>query len=183
MFPGFPRCPGCRPAQVDLYLHTGLTSRVAVSPAGPARATSHISRVGPPNSSAVEGVTSASVKVTPRPPACSSWLSLQSGPPTWCLPGEQLFVGWLQLGVGGSLGSKPHHQACAKGGGGVLLVCPLGAQQAGGLAGQSYRMSFHPPKTLLERSEEQKQRSLSLPTEDTPLLKHPLWLLLAFQIS
>lgn len=41
----------------------------------------HVSCAGPPDASAVEGVTSASVEATPRPPVCSSWLSLQSCPP------------------------------------------------------------------------------------------------------
>jgi hypothetical protein len=77
------------PAQVGLYLcGAHLRRRCFLNESW----VSCLSRVGPPNSSAVEGVMGASVKVTPGPPACSWWLSRQGCPFIWCpreVPGSK----------------------------------------------------------------------------------------------
>lgn len=85
-------------------------------------------------------------------------------------------------GGGGALGCKQPHQEDTEGGG------PAGLTTGGPARGVVWMAKARaspptPTKTLLERSEEPKEGSLSLvPCEDVLLLEHPLWLLIAFQI-
>lgn len=153
-FPRPPQPPGRRPAPLGPHL-LSTHLRVALSPTSPARATAAAWGLhAPPR-----------WREPPRfrqgdtgPPACSSWLSLQSCPPTWRLPrGRCCGLAQAHEGLQG-------HTAPPAGthGRGTCWSSHWGPRE-GVRAGHCYSLPSQPPKTLLERSGGQKVGGPSSP--------------------